>query len=144
MKKIITSILLMFVGVSLISAQQYILFENKIGATSQTVTNSQPVLGYINEILVAAPSRTGTGIVSVIISPAVGSNMPKTIIYTNASFTTAVSAMPRVTPTDNTGTALSSLTVREKYFCKGDTVTVTTSETNSITNVTFKVWLKVE
>lgn len=145
MKRYLAIIFLMFVGISVVNAQQYVYFENKIGATGGiTITNSQAIIGSIDQVLIQAPSRTSTGVVSIVVTPAVGSNMTRTVIYTNATVTAAASAMPRVIPTDNTGTALVALTVAEKYFCKGDTVTVYTSEANSITNVTFKVWLKVE
>ncbi|MEN6360049.1 MAG: hypothetical protein ABFD59_08335 [Smithella sp.] len=125
---------------------QYIAYEGKIGTNSATVISvAKNPIGYIDEILFQAPSRVGvTSVVTVVSAPNVGSGIPSTVLYTNATMTAADVIRPRVAQDDNTGAALTSLTVAERFLCNGDPVTLRVQQVSLVTNVTVKMWLKLD
>ena len=127
-------------------ANRYIPFEASIGTNaSAVVTASQPIIGYIDAVLIENASKSSvTSAVSFTIAPIIGTNLVSEVIYTNATQSASVVARPRVTPTDTSGNALSSLTVREPYLCTGDTVTFRVNQTTSVTGVTFRAWLRIK
>jgi len=86
-----------------------------------------------------------TAAVAFVVTPNCHTNATATIIYTNSAMTASGKASPRVTPTDNEGADLTSLTVGERFLCAGDPVVFTVSDTlATVTGVTFRAWLKVE
>jgi len=123
----------------------YVPFVVSVGTNATaTVTQSKPVLGYIEEVYVENPSASGvTSAVWFAIAPAAGTNLTETVIYTNATQSASVMARPRVTQTDNTGGNLSSLTVAERFLCVGDSATFGVTQSTSTTGLTFKAWLKI-
>lgn len=126
---------------------QYVALEARIGTNATaTVTDSVNPIGRIIEILIQAPSRAAcTNSMSISCSPNVGSNITATVLYTNATMSAADVVRPRIVPDDNTGAALSSLTVAEPFLCNGDPITLSVTQTpTTVTGVVFKVWLKIE
>lgn len=119
-------------------------------ATNTVYLNPQ---GRILEVLVAKPSTGGvaiataaaTGTVTVISTPAVNSGLTATTLFTSTVTNNTLTTKPRFAPTDNTGSALSSLTVYEPLLCVGDSVAFKViQEATGMTNVLWQVWLKVE
>jgi hypothetical protein len=124
---------------------RYESFEvNHVNTSTNILTETKNPRGYIEEILIQAPSQAGvTANVTFVISPDVGSGLTKTVLYTNATLTAAARAMTRIVPTDNTGGALASLTVAERYLSNGDQLTFRVVQSSAVTNVSFKAWVKI-
>jgi hypothetical protein len=125
---------------------QYVSFEvAHTTASTNVLTQTLPVIGYVDEVYVKAPSQAGvTANVSVVVSPSIDTGLTSTTLFTNGTLTAADIARPRVAQTDNEGTNLSTLTVPERYLCVGDSVTLTVTQSSEVTNVTYKVFLKVD
>ena len=125
---------------------RYVPFEVSLGTNAaEIVTASQPISGYIDAVMIENASKAAvTSAVTFTISPNIGTNLVSEVIYTNATQSASVVARPRVTPTDTSGNALTSLTVREPYLCTGDTVTFRVNQSTSVTGVTFKAWLRIK
>lgn len=127
---------------------QYIPMSVTVG-TNATIayTDTCWPIGNIDEIIFQSPTRGNpTSDVCIICLPAMVTNgINGVVLYTNAAMTSAANAWPRITPTDNTGTALTSLTVRERFLCNGDPVTFRVAVTNAdVTGVTFRCWIKID
>ena len=124
----------------------YVPLECRIGTLSTSVVTAVAnPRGYLDEILLQAPSRAAvTAVVTVISAPAVGTGISSTVLYTNAEMTAADVIRPRVAQDDNTGAALTSLTVRERFLCAGDPITLRIAQVSGVTGIVFKVWLKIE
>lgn len=127
-------------------AGRYVAFEASNGTNAAAVvSDSQPIIGYIDAVMVENASESGvTSAVWFAISPAIGTNLVSETIYSNATQSASVVARPRVTPTDTSGNALSSLTVGEPYLCTGDVVTFRVKQSTSTTGVTFRAWLRIK
>jgi hypothetical protein len=126
---------------------QYVALEARIGTNAaEVVSVTNFPIGYMDEILIQAPSRAAvTADVSVISAPNVGTGIPSTVLYTNSAMSAADVVRPRVAQDNNTGAALSSLTVAERFLCNGDPVTLRVAQTpTTVTGVVFKVWLKID
>lgn len=131
---------------AVLAGPQFVSFEVNHGTTSTNVlTQSRAVHGYVDEVYVSAPSRAGvTANVYVASTPAIDTGLTSTEIYTNAAVTAAAKARPRIAQTDTEGTDLSSLTVPERLLCVGDTVTLRVVQSSAVTGVVYKVRLKVD
>ena len=142
----ICALLTAFAVAGALAGGQYVSFEVSHGTTTTNVlTQTQAVNGYIDEIYIEAPSRSAvTAAVSVVVSPVVGSGLTTTTLYTNATVTAAAKARPRVTQTDNEGNNLSSLSVAERFLCVGDSVAVRVTQSSAVTGVVYKVWIKTK
>ena len=125
---------------------RWIKFELSHGATSTNIlTQTKSVNGYIDEFYWAGPSQSGvTTDVYVTVSPSIDTNLSVAAIYTNSALTAAAKTRTRIPQTDSAGSDLSSLTVAERYLCKGDKVTVRIEQVSAVTNVTYKGFLKVD
>lgn len=132
-------------GVSAFANPRWVEFPVKWGTTSTNIlTATQTPIGYVDEVYVLVPSAAFTGVVSIVSTPNVSSSLTPTIIYTNAECKATGKARPRVTQTDNTGGALSSLTVAERFLCVGDPVVLRVEQVSALTGVTFRAWIKIE
>jgi len=119
-------------------------------ATNTAVLNPK---GAIDAVYVMAPTTGGvtlaaasvTSTVTVVSAPNVGSGLSSTTLFTDAAVTNfTVSSHPRFAPTDNTGAALSSLTVFEPFLNVGDPITLTVIQTGTAqTSVLYRVFIKV-
>lgn len=131
------------------AAPQYVEMKMKITGNSTNTATVNPS-GKLMSVLLSAPSTNGTAIntvtgdVRVTVSPNVGYSMPGFILYTNGTAAASAVAHPRFIPTDKTGSALSSLTVAEPYFLCGDPVTLTVIQSGTLTNVLWRVYLKMD
>jgi len=146
MKKWIIALVCVVGVITLASAgPQYIAYEVSQGAVATNVlTQTLNPIGYIDEVYLDVPSESSvTSIVTFVSTPNVSATATATVIYTNSAATAAVKARPRVTQTDNTGTSLTNLTVRERFLCNGDPVVFRVDQTSAVTGVTFKAWLKI-
>ncbi len=124
---------------------RYVPFTVSVGTEAQTTnTQTRPIIGYIEEVHIENASEANvTSTVTFTKSPAVGTNLTTTVIYTNTAQSASVIARPRVTPTDDEGSALTNLTVRERILCTGDPVTFSVIQTTEVTGVVFRAWLKI-
>jgi hypothetical protein len=136
---------------SALAGPKYIQFEITTGAaTTATNTQTKVVSGFIEEAYVEVctgkttqVSGVATAIVTLVSNPDVGNGLTPTVLYTNATMSAKVFARPRVTPTDNAGSALTNLTVRERFFCIGDPVTFRVAQSSGSSNITYRAFLKV-
>jgi hypothetical protein len=138
------------------AAPRYEEFDRITLDNAATNTATLTPKGRVIAVYVMPPSTGGvalatasvTGAVTVVASPAVGSGLSSTTLFSDAAVTNAtVSAMPRITPTDTAGDALTSLTVREPFLSAGDTITLTVTQTGTaaaMTNVLWRVFLKLD
>lgn len=135
------------------ASPRYVAFEIKAGTnTTQVLTDTERMSGYVDEIYIQTPTTNGTTVKSGIVtaqvlfavSPNIATGLGSTRLYTNKTFTTAIKARPRVAQTDNTGTNLSSLTVAERFLCVGDPMVLTVKQITAATNVVYKGWIKVD
>ena len=124
---------------------RWIQFDAAIGTNATaTASDTQVVFGEVDAVYIGAPSKAAvTGAVSFVAQPRVSSALPSATMYTNASYSAAVTAQPRVLPTDNTGSSLTSLAIREPYSLKGDYVTFAITQSTAVTGVAVRAWLKM-
>jgi len=132
---------------------KWVAFEIKGGTnTTETLTDTEVINGYVDEVYLQTPMTNSKAVVSGLItanvgfavSPAVGSGMTTTLLYTNTAFKASVKARPRIAQTDTAGSNLSSLTVPERYLAKGDTVTFRVSQATALTQVVYRAWIKLD
>lgn len=145
MRKTIISLVALACLASLAHAgSRYVSFTATIGATAGvTNTQTRPIKGSVNEVYVVVPENF-TGDVYFASAPGISTDAPETVIYTNAALTASAVARPRVVPTDNEGSDLSSLTVAEPLLLTGDQVTFSVIQASELTNTTVSGWLKIQ
>lgn len=139
---------------SILASPRYEEFDRITLTNTESDTATLQAKGLIDAVYVMAPTTNGatlgsgsvTSTVTVISAPAVGSGLSSTTLFTSSTVTNAtVSARPRFAPTDNAGTALTSLTVFEPFLNVGDTITLTVSQVGvAQTNVQYRVFIKLK
>lgn len=107
------------------------------------VTGTAAPEGYVDEVYIEVPGST-TSRVTLVSAPAVAAGLTKTVLYTNGTVTANARARTRVTQTDSAGSNLSSLTVAERFLCKGDTLTLRVEQASARTQVVFRAWIKMD
>ena len=140
----IAAVLMALVGVAS-AAPHWQTIEARIPTNNPTtaVTGTASPEGYVDEIYIAIPAST-TSRVTVVSAPAVATGLPGTVLYTNAAVTASGRVRTRVTQTDSAGSNLSSLTVAERFLCKGDTLTLRVEQASARTQVVFRAWIKMD
>ena len=134
-----------FAAVAVVAAPDYVEYRAKVGTTATVnlaVTNNP--IGYVDEIYVQFPAGVRTALVTVVSMPNVGTSLPVTVLYSNATMQATAKARPRVTQTDNAGINLSSLTVAERFLSNGDKLVFRVRQAAGSTGVTFQCWCKID
>lgn len=128
-----------------IAEPAYVEYRIKVGttATANLVVTNNPI-GYVDEVYIQFPTGVRTALVTVVSYPNVGTSLPATVLYTNATMQATAKARPRVTQTDNAGSNLSSLTVAERFLCNGDPLVFRVKQAAGSTGVTFRAWMKID
>ena len=112
---------------------------------AQVLTATVNPKGYIDEIYFDVPSLS-TANVTVVATPNICTNaLAPTCLYTNSALTANVVARPRVFQTDKTGTAITNLSVSERFLCAGDAVVLRVVQASGLTNSPqWRAWLKIK
>ena len=105
--------------------------------TTASATN-KTISGYIDEIVLDAPSGVTSGVVSIVATQPMGN----TVTLATKTVTADTLIRLRVDGTENTGSALTS-DPPGRYLCYGDSIVYTVSAADP-TGLTWKAWIKYD
>ena len=106
------------------------------GTNTTASTTLTTLSGYVDEIVLEAPSGVTSGVVSVVATQPMGN----TVTLASKTVTADTLVRVRVDGTDTAGSALTSDPLA-RYLSIGDTITATVTAANP-TGLTWRVWIK--
>ena len=120
------------------SAPKHVTLSFATGTNTTATASTGSVAGYIDEIVLEAPSGVTSGIVAVVATQPMGNTV------TLASKTVTADTLVRlgIDYTDTAGSALTSDPPR-RYLSYGDTIAATVTAADP-TGLTWRVWIKYD